>query len=549
MRDLAVRCGKRVQLEMSGASTELDKTILEAIKDPLTHIVRNSCDHGIETPEVRLQKGKPPFGTLHLRAFHEAGVVNIEITDDGAGIEPRKIRFKAVEKGLLRPEQAAVLDDREGTPAYLHAGLFNRRHGHQPVRPAASAWMSLRTNIERIGGTVEVLDRLPYGTTLRIRIPLTLAIVPGLLVSVEAGTGTEAHRFLIPQANLLELVRLEGASDLERIRTLHGTSLFQHRGKLLPLLALGDILGVAAGVQVPGHDQPGQHDQPGPGRPPMHGRDIVNLVVLQTETCAMALAVDGIHDTQEIVVKPIGRQLKSLGCYAGAAVMGDGLPALILDVTGLAKLAGLGVKPSLQQNADEVIQQAVLQARSAVAAASEPASEMLLLFSSSGFERLAVPLASVARLEVIATGRFERAAGRTVVHYRGEILPLVSLARLLEPGLPTGPLHPEFPHAYTLVIIFERGSSRVGLVVGSILDIVEEPLRVRCMNTQPGLLGSALIAGRITELLDLDAVFAAIGEAASPPTGEAATPCSEQREAEAACERTGNDAVLHGVAA
>lgn len=484
VRDLASKCGKRVQIEMEGAGTELDKTIIEAVKDPLTHIVRNACDHGIEMPGVRLSRNKPAEGQLLLRAYHEGGVVNIEISDDGAGIDVEKVKKKAVEKGLIRLEQAVRMSEREARQLIFMPG-FSTAAQVTSISGRGVGMDVVKTNIEKIGGSVEVMPRVPCGTTVQIKIPLTLAIIPGLVVSLDAVAGRDAeegcveHRFVVPQANLLELVRLEGKTDLNLIASVHGTPVVHHRGRLLPLVYLNRVLG------IPPRQQAAQ------------GEEVVSIVVVQAENRQMGLVVDHIRDTQEIVVKPLGRQLKGLTCYVGATIMGDGLPALILDVAGLARLGGLMGQSRLQDaDADEVEE-------------NEAAGRMqkLLLFRAGRFDRLAVPLSLVARLEEVEGERVERAAGRTVLHYRGDILPLVSLRSVLEPDQED----PSFSAPRLQVIVFADGARRVGVVVDHIDDILYEAYTVKRRGSIPGLLGSAVIGGKITDLLDLHALVEAAG--------------------------------------
>ena len=487
VRDLASQVGKRIQIDMEGAGTELDKTIIEAIKDPLTHIVRNSCDHGIETPDVRLKKGKKAEGTLIMRAYHEGGVVNIEITDDGAGIDPERVKAKAVEKGLIRPEQAATMSVRDALHLIFLPG-FSTAASITSISGRGVGMDVVKTNIEKIGGSVQVQNRTEGGTTIRIKIPLTLAIIPGLVVTLDhSGGQTATHRaqdegplwkkeerFIIPQANLLELVHLEGEEEMRRIENVHSTPIFHHRGKLLPLVYLGRVLGRTT---------------------PPHSPDSVNIVVLQAENRQMGLVVDRICDTQEIVVKPLGRQLKGLICYVGATIMGDGRPALILDVAGLSRLAGL----SLQSRAS-------VSAAAPVDGSSQP--QMMLLFRAGRYDRLAVPLVLVDRLEEVDRSKVERAAGRAVLHYRNQILPLVSLSAVLDPGSPDTALDSETAQ----IVVFTDGVQRIGLVVEQILDIVNEAVTVRRRTTAPGLLGSAVIGGKITDLIDLHALAASAGE-------------------------------------
>lgn len=484
VRDLASKCGKRVQIEMEGAGTELDKTIIEAVKDPLTHIVRNACDHGIEMPETRLARNKPAEGSLLLRAYHEGGVVNIEISDDGAGIDVEKVKKKAVEKGLIRSEQAVRMSERDARHLIFMPG-FSTAAQVTSISGRGVGMDVVKTNIEKIGGSVEVLPRVPCGTTVQIKIPLTLAIIPGLVVSLDAVAGRDAedgcveHRFVVPQANLLELVRLEGKKDLNLIASVHGTPVVHHRGRLLPLVYLNRVLGIPS-------------RQHGP-----HGEEVVSIVVVQAENRQMGLVVDHIRDTQEIVVKPLGRQLKGLTCYVGATIMGDGLPALILDVAGLARLGGLMGQPRMQE------------AKTNEAEQNEAAGRMqkLLLFRAGRFDRLAVPLSLVARLEEVETERVERAAGRAVLHYRGDILPLVSLRSVLEPDQED----PSFSESRLQVIVFADGARRIGVVVDHIDDILYEAYTVKRRGSIRGLLGSAVIGGKITDLLDLHALVEAAG--------------------------------------
>ena len=268
VRDLASSLGKKIEMQMEGAETELDKTIIEAIKDPLTHIVRNSCDHGIERPEVRLAKGKSAHGTILLRAFHEGGHVNIEISDDGAGIDPERIKAKAVQKGLVRAEQAALMNEWEALRLIFLPG-FSTAEAVTSISGRGVGMDVVKTNIEKISGSVDLSNRVGAGSTIKIKIPLTLAIIPGLIVSLkgnpssapmagEAATEPRPQpdqRFVIPQANLLELVRLEGAKDRRQIETINGAEVYRRRGKLLPLAHLSEVLGAGAGKQRHGRDE------------------------------------------------------------------------------------------------------------------------------------------------------------------------------------------------------------------------------------------------------------------------------------------------------
>lgn len=370
VRDMAASLQKQIRVEMDGAETELDKSIIEAIKDPLTHIVRNSCDHGLEAPAQRVQGGKPAEGRLLLRAFHEGGHVNIEISDDGAGIDPKRLKEKAVQKGLLRPEQADRMGDREAVNLVFLPGLSTAEKVTN-ISGRGVGMDVVKTNIERIGGGVDVVSRMGEGTTVKIKIPLTLAIIPGLVVNC----GRE--RFVIPQVSLQELLRLEGTSGRTQIEMIHVTPVYRRRGTLLPIAYLDALLGL-----------PGSNS----------AADVVNVVVLQADGREFGLVVDRIDDTQEIVVKPLGKQLKGLSAYAGATIMGDGRVALILDVHGLAELSGV-------LNVAQDASRAQVEHHEHAATGRQN----YLVFRAGAFERLAVPLSLVARLEEFPLERIEHA--------------------------------------------------------------------------------------------------------------------------------------------
>ena len=312
VRDLAVSLGKQIRLEMYGAEMELDRTIIEAIKDPLVHLIRNSCGHGIELPEVRVRAGKPPQGRLTLRAYHEGGQVNIEIGDDGAGIDIARVKQKAVEKGLLRLEQSEKLSDREALKLIFQPG-FSTAQTVTNVSGRGVGMDVVKSHIEKIGGVVDVFSRFGQGSTVKLRVPLTLAIIPGLVI--ESG----GERFVIPQVSLLELIRLEGGFPDKHIEHVEGMPVYRRRGSLLPIAYLNQVLGLKPAGQA----------------------EAVRIVVLQAEDREFGLVVDGINDTQEFVVKPLSKQLKGLTVYAGATIMGDGRVALILDVLGIGKRAGV----------------------------------------------------------------------------------------------------------------------------------------------------------------------------------------------------------------
>jgi len=463
VRDVAAACGKKVNLELEGADTELDRSVIEAIWEPLIHAVRNAIDHGIEPPERRQLAGKSAVGRLLLRAYHEGGQVNIEVSDDGAGVNLEKVRARSVERGLVSAERAARMNDREVAHLIFLPG-FSTADSVTTMSGRGVGMDVVKTNIEEIGGTVDIASRSGFGTTLKIKIPLTLAIIPALIVT------SGGERFAIPQVNLLELVRLEGASSRRGIETLHGAPLYRLRGNLLPLVFLNEAL-----------------ELPGPGA----GTDVVNIVVLQADDRQFGIVVDGIEDTEEIVVKPLGKELKALNVFAGATIMGDGGVALILDVLGLAQHTGM-VSATRERAAIEPV---------TVATGEREARERLLLFRVGGASRVAMPLAKVARIEEVAPERLERAAGRDVVQYRGTILPLIWLEQELlgEPPLTSAePL---------VVIVCAEGERSVGLVVEEILDVVEEVVNVQSHASERAILGLVSVQGRVTELLDVPALL------------------------------------------
>lgn len=484
VRDLASEMGKKIEIVMEGAETELDKTIIEAIKDPLTHIVRNSCDHGIETTEQRIAKGKKAEGTILLRAFHEGGHVNIEISDDGAGFNTERMKKKAIEKGFLRVEQAAQMTEWEALRLIFHPG-FSTAEKVTSISGRGVGMDVVKTNIEKISGTVDLANRIGAGTTIKIKIPLTLAIIPGLIVGVRSTFPPTAdeptldigerrsreHRFVIPQANLLELVRLEGGKHRQQIEKIHGAEVYRRRGKLLPIAYLSDVLGLAS------------------SRKP---DDVINIVVVKAEETAFGLVVDEVSDTQEIVVKALGKQLKTLSCYLGATIMGDGKIALILDVIGVARLANMLAEPSERSRLEGKLDSNAAQAR-----------QMMLLFRSGKFPRLVLPLALVARLEEIAAERVEYAGGAPVVRYREAILPLISLAKLLDPVAAASEMNAEILQ----VIVFSESGQYVGMVVDEILDIVDDHVSVKRAGSVFGLLGSGVVGGKVTDFVDLAALL------------------------------------------
>jgi two-component system chemotaxis sensor kinase CheA len=468
VRDLAIACGKQIRIEMEGKETELDKTIIEAIKDPLTHVVRNSADHGVETAEVRVARGKPAEGCLFLRAFHEGGQVNIEISDDGAGIDPERIKQKAQQRGLITAEQAARMGDREAVNLIFLPG-FSTAEQVTNVSGRGVGMDVVKTNIEKIGGTVDIHSKAGHGTTLKIKIPLTLAIIPALIVT------SGGDRYAIPQVSLLELVRLEGDQARKGIETIHGAPVYRLRGNLLPLAYLNREL-LVENQRAQGAES-----------------DAVNIVVLQADDRQFGLIVDEINDTEEIVVKPLGKQLKGISAFAGATIMGDGKVALILDVLGIAQRA----------NVVSEVRDRALTDKVKLAQEQSIDRQTLLLLGIGENGRMAIPLSMVARLEEFPSSMVEKAGDQEVVQYRGQILPLLRLSEIIHTYTSSAT---ETQDPLQVVVYSEHGRS-VGLVVDRILDIVEETLSVQRRSSSHGLLGSAVIQQRVTDLLDVHGII------------------------------------------
>jgi two-component system, chemotaxis family, sensor kinase CheA len=493
VRDLALGCGKQVRVEMEGKETELDKTLIEAIKDPLTHLVRNSVDHGIERPEVRQAAGKDPEGRLFLRAFHEGGQVNIEISDDGAGVDQDRIRDKAVQKGLISADQAGRMTDREIVNLVFLPG-FSTAEKVTNVSGRGVGMDVVKTHIEKIGGTVDLQSKPGQGVLVRMKIPLTLAIIPALIVT------SAGERYAVPQVNLLELVGLDGEQAREGIETIHGAPVYRLRGRLLPLVHLKNALQTAAAAA------------PGP-LSVNSGR--VNIVVLEADGRHFGLVVDEINDTEEIVVKPLNKHLKSISVYAGATIMGDGKVALILDVLGLAQCSSILAEGREHGHGEEA----------QAAAEGAGGKQKLVLFTGRAGARMAVPLNLLARLENIPGAQVERAGNQWVTQYRGQILPLIRVSHALEERreLPRGEDDVlSLPTTAMLqVLVLENERQPFGLVVNQILDIVESTLQPQSPPTRAGVLHSSVIAERVTELLDVPALLRT-GEAYEPPTADAA---------------------------
>jgi two-component system chemotaxis sensor kinase CheA len=483
VRDLSVACGKQVRLELEGEETELDRSLLEAIRDPLTHIIRNGVDHGIELPEVRQAAGKPREGRLRLWARHESGQVVIEASDDGAGIDVEKVRDKAVARNLMSPAEAA-----EATPGQILQCIFEP--GFSTAREVSAisgrgvGMDVVRSHVEKIGGSVQIRSRLGEGTTLTIKIPLTLAIVPALMVA------SAGQQFVIPQASLMEVVTLGGSTKLEWV---HGAAVCRLRDRLLPLVELDRLLGLV------------DSDEPVFAG----GRRAPSVAVLRVEQTRFGLVVDEVLNTHEIVVKPIGASVKSIGAFSAATILGDGSVALILDVGGMARLAGLISDEAGRSSGPAPIvgddREGKPGGEDDRAGESSPGRiRSLLVCEVAGGRRVGFPLSQVERLEKVASGDIENVDSGMVVSYRGGVLPLTSFERSLPQTFSAGRDSDSMVH----VVVHRRGEQLVGGVVEKVIDVVDVPSHATTASPDPAQAGTparnqlTLVDGRVLEIWD-----------------------------------------------
>ena len=461
--DLERKTGKRVTPILKGGDTELDRSLLEAIRDPLIHLVRNAVDHGIETPEKRRAKGKPETGTLTMSAYHESGNVTVEVSDDGAGLDSDKIIRRAMEVGLVRPEQAEQLTEQEKI-RYIFEPGFSTAETISDLSGRGVGLDVVRTNVERIGGSIDIKSIPGRGTTLKLKIPLTLAIVPALIVRCMH------QRFAIPQVNLMEVVYVEADRLDKNIETVHDALVYRLRGRLLPLVDMRSLMQMG--------DQETQKDQ--------------FILVLTADQQEFGLLVDDVRDTEEIVVKPLGRLLKDNPCFAGATIMGDGRVALILDVKSTADFAGVTRhERKLRQ------QENPLDAETQPIRAAE---NYLLVRPDASTGRSAIALSKVSRLEEISIDLIEYSAGREVIQYRGGILPLIRLGDNSHPAA--------IEQDIIRIVVQPTEFGEVGLVVNDIIDIVSDDEAAMQQSAQTeGILGAAILQGHVTDFIDCEALF------------------------------------------
>lgn len=462
VRDVARSCGKEVRIEMEGKETDLDKTLIEAIKDPLTHIIRNSVDHGIEKPEERVKNGKPREGVLKLKAYHEGGYVIIEIADDGAGLNTDRIRKKALEKGVITLDQAERMSEQEVHMLIFAAG-FSTAEQVTNISGRGVGMDVVRSNIQKIGGVVDVSSVSGKGTLLRIKIPLTLAIVPALIISCHG------QRFAIPQVSLVELVRIPHENTEQMLEAVDAALFYRLRGNLLPLVQLDKQLKLSSSSDLAGQ----------------------TIVVIRSEDGLFGLVVESIHDTEEIVVKPLSKRLKDVKVFSGATIMGDGKVALILDVGAFAQYATNHHESVANLQHDQVKSMH----------GSESSLNMLLM--SCGQGQLATPLSDVHRLENLKASELEFAGGCAMIQYRGSIMPLYNIATLLGRNSDVSQASKAESIAEHSVVVYSHNGRSVGLMVDQIIDIVDQKLNIDLTAQRQGVRGTAVLAGKVTEVIDL----------------------------------------------
>ena len=454
VRDLSSELGKQIELEMHGADTELDRQVLDLIKDPLTHMVRNSADHGLETTADRVAAGKPEQGTIRVSAYHEGGHIIICIADNGRGLNTERIKQKAVQNGLVTEADVEKMTEAQ-IHKFIFAPGFSTAAAVTSVSGRGVGMDVVRTNIDQIGGTIDVKSVPGEGSSFTIKIPLTLAIVSALIVEA-AG-----DRFAIPQLSVVELVRARSNSD-HRIERIKDTPVLRLRNKLLPLMHLKKLLKIDDGASID----------------PENGFIVVTQVGSQT----FGIVVDGVFHTEEIVVKPMSTKLRHIGMFSGNTILGDGAVIMIIDPNGIAQSLGTAAASQSEIGDDNA----------ATRSNSDAQLTSLLVFRAGSSQPKAVPLALVTRLEEIAVEKIEVSNGRHMVQYREQLMPLVEIegVSIRESGVQP-------------ILVFADDGRSMGLVVDEIIDIVEEQLSIEVASTREGVLGSAVVKGQATEVIDV----------------------------------------------
>jgi two-component system chemotaxis sensor kinase CheA len=501
VRDLSRQLNKQMNLNIVGKEFELDKTLLEGLSDPLTHMIRNSVDHGVELPEARKLAGKNPVGTIDLRAYHEAGQVVIEIEDDGNGIDGNIIAAKAVSKGLVSQNEVDSMSAKAKVELILLPGLSTA----EKVTDVSGRGVGMdvvRSNLDKLGGTMEIDSVMGKGSVFRIKLPLTLAIIPSLLVSVNK------ESFAVPQLNVEELIRIQPKDIKDSIERLGTSEVLNLRGKLIPLVFLSDVLGIKSTYTDPetGVESDDKRKQAIDRRADnnsendtiydevrigndrrYHAGSVLNIVIVSSGNISYGILVDNLHESMEIVVKPLGRHIKSCKEYAGATIMGDGSVALILDIAGIASILKMSAVTSTiqSQSEDETEVSKLGQDR-----------QSFLLFRNSPEEYCAMPLELVGRVEHIESSSIQIVGGKRIMQYMGKGLPIIRLEDSAECKA--------IPEDNLAVIVFNGFGREIGLLAMRPVDFIEDEMLVDHTSLrQPGIMGSVIIDGNTTMILDV----------------------------------------------
>jgi two-component system, chemotaxis family, sensor kinase CheA len=454
-RELSVECRKKLQIVTDGGDTELDRQLIEVVRDPLTHMLRNCADHGIEPPDVRLALGKPEIGTIQVRASHEAGYITIDVIDDGRGLDAAKIRAQAVHNGLISAADAAAMPD-EAVYRFVMAPSFSTATEVTSISGRGVGMDVVRDNIESVGGSISIATTLGHGTRFSLKIPLTLAIAPALIVNVGN------RRFALPQHSVVEAVGVGAGSDYT-MEFVQGSLILRLREDVLPLADLRDVLSLEAA-----------------GNEPAGGL----AVIMRVGALAFGILVDSVSDVQEIVVKPLGASLAHLDIYSGHTILGDGSVVLILDPSGIA--AGLGLEQSSRYDG-----------RASHDAYAHPLElTRLIIFRAGSGLRKAIPLSLIGRIEMVATTAIEQSGDDLVTRHGGHLMPVLRF------GAPQDAGASEVP-----ILVVSIGGENMGLLVDEIIDVVEESLEIEIAGGTPGVIGTANLRDQIVEIIDVTYFF------------------------------------------
>ncbi len=466
VRDVSAECGKKVRLVQEGSETELDRILLDSIRDPLIHLIRNSIDHSIESPEIRLEKGKTEIAYLVLRAAHQNGIVIVEVIDDGAGVDFERVRQRAVSRGLISAEKAQLLNHKELIDLIFLPG-FSTRDAITNLSGRGVGMDVVKNNIENIGGSIEITSIPNEGTHVKLKIPLTLAILPTLFVR----SGGEI--FLIPQNRILELVRFAPDQANNGIEDFYGTPTFRLRDKLIPLLFLDEQLKMV--------------------KKPLKPKQKLFITLLNFNGTLFGLVVEEVLNIQDIVIKPLGELLRDMSNFAGATIMGDGEVALILDVDGIARKSGLVER--LQANP-------IRQEELYVPTVEEMVS--VLLFEIPGLNKIALPLDSIDHIIKLDPSQIQQNGSREVVYFNEQLMDLVRLDHYVSGGSKDSHLH----HSRVPVLTCHYRDRLYGLVVKQVTDIIEVPAKLHELSTpQRGLNGCIIYNDQVINVLDLEEVL------------------------------------------